>query len=213
MPRGHHKKRQRQRGGKGHHGPPHKRRRVQNTLNKLSSEEKKTKCLSIIETLKQTLKTESIDLMTLPKFTEFNVGIQTFINNETKSHKPIIANLKHKYEDFIVSEIDESGNVVKITSDQLIIENSNSINKDATISDAIDKVSQQLSKLITTEKANDFIQWYKNAIKIKHNIHTVNNTNIKKENDDNIKLLFSISPIGKIDDNTHIKKENDDNIK
>ena len=155
---GNRNRRKRKHGGGGYHnGPPNKKRRYDNNRNhskhsrgpRLSPEESKSKCLSIIKTLKEILEKESMDLMQLNKFNESDLGIKIFINdidnneeskqneNDNKtSHKPIIGNLKHKYEDFIVREIDESDKVVKITNTDNVKE-ANAIDKSQSMDDSI----------------------------------------------------------------------------
>ena len=132
----------RQRSGKGkHYGPPIKKRRFNDRSRcKLSPEESKVKCLRIVKTLQEALERESMDLMQREKVTETDVGITVFLNddasNDSKAFRPISANLKKKFEDFIVSEIDVDGNAVKLTSDASITD-AHSINKNASLIEAI----------------------------------------------------------------------------
>eukprot|EP01083_Nonionella_stella_P081925 225964_1 len=172
MSKPNHNQKKRKYGDKWSRGPSNKKRRFdhsQKPRNKLSPEESKAKCLNITKTLQAELQSASMDLMTWTQFTESDVGIKTFLDDSSTSHAPIIANLKHKYEDFIVSEIDESGNTVQLTNSDPI-RDADSIDKDATLSDSITKVNEHLSSLIDPQTAQRFTHWYTNAIKQKHNI-------------------------------------------
>ena len=136
MPRNKGRKRQRGRGGQGNHGRPNKKRRLNDRKRwKLSEEESTAKMLQIIKTLQDALSKKSMKLSERSKITETEVGIKVFLNDSPKAYKPISANLKHKYEDFVVSEIDESGNTVKITDDASI-KDADSINKDVSLHEA-----------------------------------------------------------------------------
>ena len=115
---------------------PYKKRRI--STPKLSPEESKEKCLKIIKTFKSVLQQNFMNLMDKQKTTESTVGITAFANNTNKTFKPITANLKKKYEDFIVSEIDESGKVAKIIKSEPI-KGDSAADTDAELSDIISK--------------------------------------------------------------------------
>ena len=91
--------RKRTRGGgyrnNDHRGPPKKKKRSSrggrrgrsNKICGLSPEEGKSKCLSMIETLKGILDKESINLMKLKQIKESDLGIKLFVNDDESKKK------------------------------------------------------------------------------------------------------------------------------
>jgi len=122
--------------------------------------------LEIIQRLQTELSTHSLDLTSVPQFTECDVGIESFIG---KDHTAVQANLKCKYEDFVVTEIDESGNAANITTVDCV-DCTQCEQKTDDMSAVVQKVTDELTALVGADCASTFVAWYTQGIKTKHNV-------------------------------------------
>jgi len=123
------------------------------------------------------IKDAEINLEEFPPITESTVGITHTITDQNHKAVPISAVIKNKYEDFLVTEIDETGKIVELTED------TEDENKQIDSAEPEDTAKTLLEEAVGAEVATRFFTWYKAKDSAKDSAKSNDQNDQNDEND------------------------------